>query len=244
MSALFTFPAQRALDDSGDVMSGAKLYFYETGTTTLKTVYQDADLNTEHTNPVTADAYGEFSPIWLDSSAGNYTVVLKDSAGVQQWSADDVSDPGTTLDAASLLALLLTVDGAGTTLDADTVDGYEASAFARLGAAANFTAGLQVGGIDVGFKGLPVVAAASGGTATTSWIGKAACIGAGSTLPASVFAAGDVFAYFNTTASTLSITRGSGLTLYYNGVNSASVSLPAYSMMGVWFYSATVAVIK
>lgn len=42
-------------------------------------------------------------------------------------------------------------DGAGSGLDADTVDGVQASAFAQLAALANFTAGLQTGGKNVCF---------------------------------------------------------------------------------------------
>ena len=42
-------------------------------------------------------------------------------------------------------------DGAGSGLDADTVDGLQASAFAQLAALANFTAGLQTGGKGVVF---------------------------------------------------------------------------------------------
>lgn len=91
MASLFTFPKQQALDNSGNPLPGAKLFFYETGTSSPKNTYQDADFNTPHANPVVADAFGVFPPIWLDTSAGDYRVRLTDSANVEKWTVDDVA---------------------------------------------------------------------------------------------------------------------------------------------------------
>lgn len=91
MAELFTLPA-RATDSNGDTLSGAKLYFYRTGTTTPQNVYSDATLETQRTNPVLADGGGKFPSIYMDPSLA-YRAVCK--------SADDVTtlydiDPANT----------------------------------------------------------------------------------------------------------------------------------------------------
>ena len=69
--------------------SGALLYFYETGTTTPKDTYSDSAGTTPNANPVVANSLGQFPDIFIN---GTYKVVLKNSAGVQSWSADPVSE--------------------------------------------------------------------------------------------------------------------------------------------------------
>jgi hypothetical protein len=143
--------------------------------------------------------------------------------------------------AADVLSKLLTVDGTGTGLDADKLDGAEGSTYASL-ASANFTS-LSVGSIEVGYRVIPRLSGA-GGTAATTWRGKCYASTAGVTIPNAVFAAGDCFSIYNNTAGALTITRGSGVTLYYNGTNSATVSLPARDIMTVWYDTASTAIIK
>jgi hypothetical protein len=74
----FVFPRQWTLD--GLPLSGGKLYFYESGTTTPKVTYQEPTKSIINTNPVILDASG-FAPIYLDT--GYYTVILKDANEVQ-----------------------------------------------------------------------------------------------------------------------------------------------------------------
>lgn len=90
MSVLLTLPITRAFDSAGDALPGAQLYFYATGTSNPKTVYLNANLSTAATNPVLADSAGRFAALWLDTSAGAYTVKLLTSAGVLVWSVDGV----------------------------------------------------------------------------------------------------------------------------------------------------------
>jgi hypothetical protein len=45
--------------------NGAQLFFYTTGTTTLKDTYSDEALSTANANPVIADADGVFGDIWI-----------------------------------------------------------------------------------------------------------------------------------------------------------------------------------
>lgn len=89
MSALYTFPKQIAVNN-GAVVPGAKLYFYQTGTSTPQNTYQDEDRTTPHANPVVADSMGVFEPIYLDPTLPNYRVTLKTSADVTVWQVDDV----------------------------------------------------------------------------------------------------------------------------------------------------------
>lgn len=86
---LFYRGRQRILDSDGEPVSGAKLNFYLTGTTTPATVYSDADLNTAHSNPVEADSDGFVDPIYLAPDV-TYKVVITD--------ADDAALPDGTVD--------------------------------------------------------------------------------------------------------------------------------------------------
>lgn len=88
MVALFTPPVLQAIDVNGNPYSGAKLYFYQTGTTTLITVYQDSGLATPHANPVVADASGQFAPIYVGST--EFKIVLTTSADVTIRTVDPV----------------------------------------------------------------------------------------------------------------------------------------------------------
>ncbi len=58
------------------ISPGAKLFFYETGTTTPQNTYSQSDLAIGHvnTNPVVADANGLFGPIYLLASPDYKTV--------------------------------------------------------------------------------------------------------------------------------------------------------------------------
>lgn len=83
--------AWQPLSDIGGILAGAKAYFYRTGTTTPKNTYSVKALTSgfENANPVEADAYGRFGPIFLLKDEG-YRVVLKTSADVTIWTKDEV----------------------------------------------------------------------------------------------------------------------------------------------------------
>lgn len=70
---------------------GAKLFFFETGTSTDKNTFSDQTALIANANPVIADGDGLFPDIFLD---GTYKVVLKDKNDVQQWEADPVAEIG------------------------------------------------------------------------------------------------------------------------------------------------------
>lgn len=79
MSILFD-PLFTAENASGASISGAKLHFYATGTTTHATIYADSGKTTPLANPQTADSAGRFVSIYLDE-ATTYRFKLFDSDG-------------------------------------------------------------------------------------------------------------------------------------------------------------------
>lgn len=89
MANRFTFPRETALDANGSPLSGAKLYFYEAGTTNPADSFADEALTVANTNPVVADSAGRFGDIFL--RATDYKVILKDAADVTIWTADPVA---------------------------------------------------------------------------------------------------------------------------------------------------------
>ncbi len=88
MSNLFNMARVEAQDSSGDVLAGAKLEFFQTGTSTKLDTYSDDGLTTANANPVVADAAGRWAAIFLRDE--DYKVTLSDSGDVQIWTADPV----------------------------------------------------------------------------------------------------------------------------------------------------------
>lgn len=78
----------RFFDSNGDPLSGGLVYTYIAGTTTPLATYSDQEV-TPNTNPVVLDSNGEADIIL--AAASTYKIVLKDSAGVTQWTVDNVS---------------------------------------------------------------------------------------------------------------------------------------------------------
>src|SRR5690606_36594099 len=89
---LFSEPTARPLTPSGAIMPSAKLTFYESGTTTLATIYADAELTTPLANPLDADASGRFVPIYLHPLT-TYRVLLNDADDVLVYDVDPYALP-------------------------------------------------------------------------------------------------------------------------------------------------------
>lgn len=71
-------PLPQYFDDEGNVLSGGKIYFYESGTSTLQDTYSDSALTVPNTNPVILDADGRLpDDVYL---SGAYKVRLTDAA--------------------------------------------------------------------------------------------------------------------------------------------------------------------
>jgi hypothetical protein len=83
-----TLPKFQFSNALGLPMSGGTLTSYLAGTTTPATTYQDQALATANTNPISLDSRGECT-LWLDSTK-TYKFVLKNEAGVTQWTVDNI----------------------------------------------------------------------------------------------------------------------------------------------------------
>ena len=96
MATLFN-PFFQVVDGDGAPIVGAKLYFYESGTTTPQDTFAQSDLDpgSVNTNPVIADADGRFSAIYLGED--NYKVILKDASDVTLQTIDPLLVPSTSI---------------------------------------------------------------------------------------------------------------------------------------------------
>lgn len=94
MSAIFAPPRYSPMSGNGTSYPGAKLYFFETGTTTPKDTFSDPDLDPSHvqSHPVVADSNGLFAAMYLE--AGDYSVILKDASDNVLWTVDPYSGLG------------------------------------------------------------------------------------------------------------------------------------------------------
>jgi hypothetical protein len=83
---------QQFLDDSGNVLTGGKLYSYAAGTTTPQTTYISASGLTAHSNPIILNAAGRVATgeIWLTSGI-SYKFVLYTSTDVLIASWDNIT---------------------------------------------------------------------------------------------------------------------------------------------------------
>ena len=87
MAGRFIPPSEQYFDNSGNILSGGLLYFYDSGTAVAKDTYSDPDGAIPNTNPVVLDAAGRTPNIYLD---GSYKLIIRDSAGVQIEERDPV----------------------------------------------------------------------------------------------------------------------------------------------------------
>ena len=83
-----------ATDLNGNVQSGAKLYSYAAGTTTPQAIYTDSGLGTPSANPAVCDSSGR-AVVWMDSSLGDYKLILTNSAGSATYFSQDNIDAST-----------------------------------------------------------------------------------------------------------------------------------------------------
>lgn len=99
MPAVFLSPIGGAgwqfFDNSGNPLSGGKIYTYAAGTTTPLATYTTSTGNVAHTNPIVLDAAGRVAgsgEIWLTSVP--YKFVLKTSADVLIATYDNIIGVG------------------------------------------------------------------------------------------------------------------------------------------------------
>lgn len=94
MAQIFSSPFAQYTDASGNPGSGDKLYFYQTGTTTLLTIYSDIGLTTPQANPIIADSAGQWPAVYLAEQL--YKVVMKSALDVTIRTADPAGGDGVT----------------------------------------------------------------------------------------------------------------------------------------------------
>ena len=123
MAGRFDFPIDTAFDANGDPISGAKLYFYETGTSTPQDTYSDDALSSANTNPVIADSAGRFGDIFL--TGADYKVTLTDASDVTIWTADPVRSPAelSTVVLTKTTTYTVSVDDEGKLISGDATSG-------------------------------------------------------------------------------------------------------------------------
>lgn len=85
-------PVMQVFTSDGDPGVGYKLYTYESGTTTPKTVYTDEACTVAAANPVVFDSRGEATIYYADE----YKFVLKTDADVTVWTVDSVGTAPTS----------------------------------------------------------------------------------------------------------------------------------------------------
>jgi hypothetical protein len=100
--SIFAGVGAQLFDDSGNVLTGGKIYTYEAGTTTPLTTYTSSAGNIAHPNPIILNAAGRVptGEIWLDYSY-LYKFVVTTSADVLIATYDNV---GGSFNASGIIA--------------------------------------------------------------------------------------------------------------------------------------------
>lgn len=75
-------------DSLGKPLNGGRLYFFQAGTTTPQSAYQDSGLTIPHPNPIVLDSAGRIPQFFL--ADGSIKIRLDNAAGVTQIAADGV----------------------------------------------------------------------------------------------------------------------------------------------------------
>jgi hypothetical protein len=87
-----TIPKYQFSAADGTPLASGTLTTYLAGTTTLSNTWQDSALTSANTNPIVLDSRGE-CVLWLDGTKA-YKFVLKNAAGVTQWTVDNITPNG------------------------------------------------------------------------------------------------------------------------------------------------------
>lgn len=85
-TSVFTSHSQW-FDDSGNPLAGGKVYVYDAGTTTPKSVYSDTALSSGAANPIILDSAGRHDNRYI--ATGSYKIVVKTSADVTVFTRDN-----------------------------------------------------------------------------------------------------------------------------------------------------------
>ena len=87
MAGRFIAPSEQYFDNSGNILAGGKLFFYDSGTVVAKDTFSDPGGTIPNSNPVILDGAGRTPDIYL---TGSYKLIIKDSADAQIETRDPV----------------------------------------------------------------------------------------------------------------------------------------------------------
>ena len=226
-------PFLRAIGADGLAMSGAKIYFYLTGTTTPTDSYQASSGGSAHANPVVADSGGLFASIYINDAIQT-RAVLKNSAGTTILDIDPVN-PAIAIAADSITDTELAAGAAAANL------GYTPANLAGD----TFTGAVKMSGTptslattDLGFRGVPLTTHDATYTFVIDDAGKGALHTSGSahtwTIPpvgTVAYPAGSTIVLVNTGAGAVTIARGAGVALRIAGASTdGSKTLAQYGV--------------
>jgi hypothetical protein len=236
-----------------------------------QTVYWDGALFVTAAQPIrTLNGYParSGSPAMM-YVAGDFSIVVRDKAGVLIYAslfntysdnfgtmanqnANAVAITGGTITGLSTPLPIgsggtggATQSAARTALGLGTIATQAASAVAVTGGTINGTsvgATTPAAGTFTDLTGKARLSTETTGTLTIVSANRIIQASGGVTLPASVFAAGDII-MIDGNGTNRTITRGTGLTMNFAGVDTATVTLAGTGTMGVYFRSATVCIV-
>lgn len=226
-------PFLRAIGADGLAMSGAKIYFYTTGTTTPTDSYQASSGGSAHANPVVADSGGLFASIYINDAIQT-RAVLKNSAGTTILDIDPVN-PVIAVAADSITDTELAAGAAAANL------GYTPANVAGdtfTGAVKMSGTPTSLGTTDLGFRGVPLTTHDATYTFVIDDAGKGALHTSGSahtwTIPpvsSVAYPVGSTIVLVNTGAGAVTIARGAGVALRIAGASTdGSKTLAQYGI--------------
>lgn len=112
-----------------------------------------------------------------------------------------------------------------------------------LTAVTSINSSATINGVTIGYRSIP--RSTTSGTAAVGDVGKCIAVSAGLTIPNATFAAGDAISIYNDSASSVTITQGTSLTLRLAGTTTTgNRTLVARGMATVWFNSSSEAIIS
>jgi hypothetical protein len=173
-----------ANDANGNPLAGAKIYTYETGTTTPLATFTTSALSVANPNPIIADAAGRYGPIYTDGAVA-VKVVITTAADVTVDTLDPSpfaydSQSGASQISATPNALLTANNVQGALDQVTTRLLTQASFFATAGGTANaitLITGLNLPALVAGMRVTFIPTAANTGATTINvdGIGAVAC---------------------------------------------------------------------
>jgi hypothetical protein len=236
-----------------------------------QTVYFDGALSVTAAQPIrTLNGYParSGSPAMM-YVAGDFSIVVRDKAGVLIYAslfntytdnfgtmanqnANAVAITGGTITGLSTPLPIgsggtggATQSAARTALGLGTIATQDASAVAVTGGTINGTsigATTPAAGTFTDLTGKARLSTETTGTLTVVSANRIIQASGGITLPSGVFAAGDII-MIDGNGTNRTITRGTGLTMNFSGVDTATVTLAGTGTMGIYFRSATVCIV-